>query len=402
MAGCSVVVLLYFWKRSKKLFAYALAGVPIVLAGISMFLWLVSPMVRERVNGMLHPEEDGAAVGRLVMWSDTLEMIKDQPVWGHGPGVFRWIYPSYKTILAQLWARYAHNEYLHLWAEYGVPGIVLLFLALGAGVFFLAREFLRADSEKVYMLYAGSLGIIVAACVHATFDYTFHIMSCVHAALFFIGLSMGVGGSGGSIKMHPVSKTMLSARAVLAVMLVGLMVMNARMYASDYFSRVADADRESLALDDAVGTYKRAISFDGRYWKPMMGIGHVYKTRTFWEWDENMKASYATNALAWYERALDYNPYEVEAVLGESKVYSTLGNYDKAFEKFEWLVEFAPRDQHFLLQYGMALRSAGFYKEALEIFREAWKAAPGNENTKMINLNISWLTKKVRSETKKP
>lgn len=402
MAGCAIVVLLFFWKRSKRLFAYAVALTPLVLAAISFSLWLASPMVRERVNGMLHPEEDRAAIGRLVMWKDTINMIRDEPVWGHGPGVFRWIYPSYRTIDSQLWARYAHNEYLQMLSEYGLPGIVLFVVALGSGIIYLLRGFLRSESEKAYMLYAGALGIASAACVHAMFDYTFHILSCVYAALFFIGVSMGVSGGSGEMAMQPVTKRMLAVRGVLAVIVLGLIVMNSRMYLSDYYIRQADTVRKKLSLDKAESIYSRALKSDTQNWRAAMGIGHIYKTRTFWEWDEDMKQTHSATSLAHYEAALRLNPYEVEAVLGESKVYTAVGNYEKAFEKYEWLVEFAPGDQHFLIQYGLALRSAGFYKEALTRFRQAWKVASGNEKTEMINLNIAWLQKKIRTESKKP
>jgi hypothetical protein len=71
---------------------------------------------------------------RVDMWTDTLVMWTDAPLWGHGLGSFNYLYPWYETASpfgleqffnAQMWAVAAHNEYLQVLAELGTIGLAL-------------------------------------------------------------------------------------------------------------------------------------------------------------------------------------------------------------------------------------------------------------------------------------
>ena len=59
-------------------------------------------------------------------------MIKDRPVFGHGPGSYRWLAEEYRRHMKFVnhLAEYAHNDYLQTLAEYGWVGTLLLAVPL--------------------------------------------------------------------------------------------------------------------------------------------------------------------------------------------------------------------------------------------------------------------------------
>ncbi len=89
-----------------------------------------------------------ALAGRLYLWSVAVPHVLEAPVWGHGPGSFVKLWPSWESAY---WARgapadqqrfvaaqdHAHLDYLEWLLELGLvgtaPRLLLLFMALRAG-----------------------------------------------------------------------------------------------------------------------------------------------------------------------------------------------------------------------------------------------------------------------------
>ncbi|MCP4624407.1 MAG: O-antigen ligase family protein, partial [bacterium] len=70
---------------------------------------------------------DGSAWYRLIVWQNCIEMIKDRPVLGLGPGGFQFFYPAYTNRVQVDLAfdkkkqiRRVHNDFLQLGAELGI------------------------------------------------------------------------------------------------------------------------------------------------------------------------------------------------------------------------------------------------------------------------------------------
>lgn len=80
-----------------------------------------------------------SANGRLLIWWNTLAMIQEHPLFGTGTGGWLANYMHYQAayftrhpdspfVLLADNVAYPYNEYLHLWTEQGLIGIMLLFL----------------------------------------------------------------------------------------------------------------------------------------------------------------------------------------------------------------------------------------------------------------------------------
>jgi tetratricopeptide (TPR) repeat protein len=329
-------------------------------------------MVRERVEGALASTRDPAAQARLMMWKDTVAMIKDQPVLGHGPGSYRWLYDHYKSHKLHFWFRYAHNEYLHILAEYGVVGFALL---AGTAAYVLFRLVCLVGSvqrDRDAYLVAGLLGSTAACLAHANFDYNLHLFSNMHVLVMFAGIVSACLYASGHLSARPM-------KALAAYMVWGggtllalvLLLASSQAFVSYGYSLLGDRRREKLDMDRASAYYTNAIRVDPGNWQAYLGMADGLSVLSFWNRDEAVKKEQAVQALECYEKALARNPFDTDVIHGKSKVHSMLGEDEKAIELLQAAVEFAPNDLLSLIELGLELRFAERYEEAYEVFVRA-------------------------------
>ncbi|MCP4665412.1 MAG: hypothetical protein GY849_03510 [Deltaproteobacteria bacterium] len=117
---------------------------------------------------------------RVIVWKATVEMIKDYPLLGAGPGTFATVFSQYQPP-SQGRYFYAHNDYLHFTAELG-----LVFIPIVAWMIILLyrRGFkkLKNESRLVRGTTLGALCGITAILVHSISDFNLQIPS--NALLF--------------------------------------------------------------------------------------------------------------------------------------------------------------------------------------------------------------------------
>ncbi|MDP8229998.1 MAG: O-antigen ligase family protein [Candidatus Gorgyraea atricola] len=123
----------------------------------------------ERLMNMENPQN--SITQRLNYWRTAIAIIKDQAIFGVGPGNFQEVFLGHKVGLGTD-TRYAHNIFLHIWSEIGILGLV--------GVFYLIINFFRkARSQSSYrFILCGGLVFIL----HNLIDNTFFMPQ---AALFW-------------------------------------------------------------------------------------------------------------------------------------------------------------------------------------------------------------------------
>jgi O-antigen ligase len=120
----------------------------------------------------------GEGDSRLSIWRDSLVILKDHPL-GIGLGNFKYVFPVYNlSNVSETRYLYAHNDYLHLLVEAGIPG----FLALVSGFFiFLGKSFKKVKQMKShhdplrFFLAIGALSSLVSIAFHSFFDFNLHM-----------------------------------------------------------------------------------------------------------------------------------------------------------------------------------------------------------------------------------
>jgi len=144
-------------------------------------------------------EQDPSINTRILIWKNTLQMIKDNPLWGSGIGTFKINYlnyqaeflktnPNYIKYFAN--AREAHNEYLHLGAELGLIGLGI-FVSIIFIFFYMALSFLKKEKnmEKKMILFGLFLGI-TCFLIHSLFTFPFHVLALGSTFFIILGLTI--------------------------------------------------------------------------------------------------------------------------------------------------------------------------------------------------------------------
>ncbi len=165
LAEALVVPLFWFLSRKKATATTAnqswgwlrLMIVSSLLLAVIISLIMLFPNSRNRVKSSINKFKQGG-VSRLLEaryyhWGNSLMMIKDHPLLGVGLGNWRFSYPLYYKSFArdplfnyQTQVRKAHNDYLQLAAECGIPAL-FLFLLLWGRQFYLLRYATTADDD---------------------------------------------------------------------------------------------------------------------------------------------------------------------------------------------------------------------------------------------------------------
>ena len=147
----------------------------LVPAGIAAILVLGPAPVLERLT-----VTDAASRDRYYMWQAGIDMIRDKPVFGQGPGMIQTVYPEYRWAEApNPRAPHLHDNALQIAAERGLPCLIwwvwLLAEAMGSAY----RELRRLDAPgtapgpEARWAAAAALATLVAVMVAGLFEYNF-------------------------------------------------------------------------------------------------------------------------------------------------------------------------------------------------------------------------------------
>jgi O-antigen ligase len=124
---------------------------------------------------------------RTHIWSVTLDVIKNNPIFGAGIGAFTVAYAKYDTFNGMERVEQAHNDYLQVLADAGVVGLII-------GLFFLYRLFKTGrESIQTHNLFrrgvaVGALAGCFAILVHSLFDFVLHTTAISILFLLLVAL----------------------------------------------------------------------------------------------------------------------------------------------------------------------------------------------------------------------
>ena len=176
LVGAGAVFIVYALRMSKTT-VWSLAFLVLLIAGLN-FSYISSKFERnttdssddfnEHVSSVTNVSTDASNLERINRWSCAVRMFMDQPLVGHGPGTYMFLYapyqrPSEKTIISTNGGNRgnAHSEYLSALCESGALGL-LTFLGLLMTVIVVAiNSYQRIEQDWIRgLLRVAFLGLI--------------------------------------------------------------------------------------------------------------------------------------------------------------------------------------------------------------------------------------------------
>lgn len=139
--------------------------------------------VLERIMSILNPTDTSSTL-RLALWESTWAMIMDKPIFGIGWGAYWLVYPEYDFFLNNVTIKifHAHNMYLNIAAEIGIPGLVA-FLSIMYGHIRLALSVIKEADE--YWCSGLILGIIAAITGMIINGFTDYVMFNIQLSMLY-------------------------------------------------------------------------------------------------------------------------------------------------------------------------------------------------------------------------
>lgn len=108
-------------------------------------------------------------------WKASIRMLVDAPLTGWGAGTYKWRYPAYQPVSNKIPFHHAHNDYLELAAETGLPGIFFFLLGLGLILGFTIKRFNQRTDRFSRCLTIGGWLAVFAILFHSLVDFPLQI-----------------------------------------------------------------------------------------------------------------------------------------------------------------------------------------------------------------------------------
>ncbi len=183
IAISSFVVIRRHTPRSKRVVNLAYL---VLLAALTLS-WVGFDAIAHRFAEV----EGSELAGRLPIWTDTLDVVRDFPLTGTGLNTYGTSMLVYQRHDLESQAVEAHNDYLQVAAEggvlLGIPVVALLFLLVRE----VRRRFReREDDQMEYWLRVGATTGLVAIAVQEAVEFSLQMPGI--AALFVVVLGIAV------------------------------------------------------------------------------------------------------------------------------------------------------------------------------------------------------------------
>ena len=173
------IVMYISQSRVRRRAKYTLFSISIILLVIVVvFFWennynRISLMIVDRFSA------------RIDLFKHTIEIAKDYYPFGSGPGSFEAIYFFELTDENNIWQSWAHNDFLEIFATYGVFGIVFITLLFALYILRIINLILRVKDHLLFFLFSSLIGLLI----HSFGDFPLQVYSILIYMVLILGIS---------------------------------------------------------------------------------------------------------------------------------------------------------------------------------------------------------------------
>jgi len=328
--------------------------------------------------------DDPSLLERVLIWKTAVETARHHPYIGVGPGNYQVYHPVYqqKFFSSDFWKEHisyptrVHNEFLDVFAETGIPGIMLFVLLLSG----IGRSGFRAIQRRgpparlAAGLMAGGAGLLL----YSNAQFPLHVISIGSYAWIFAGMIVILGENGllkeNFVKFrNPARKR---EKTLLAVTFSVLFAVFARNCAMPVLGQIA-FEHGATARDHGRIEHWLQLMDRGIFTRPgdlEMSVRYSMKANLASRYLEgDRKAEVLENGLAEAFRGLKYHPWDSRLHFQIGVILMKMNKPSEAIAPLEETVRLDPLNAAAFFNLGKACESSGLYKKAAFYYNKAVK-----------------------------
>ena len=360
-------------QRSSRVLALVCLG--LIIAGVALF-HAKSIRTQDRLG-------DTQVTGyerdlRLRIWPAAMAMWQDHFWTGVGPGHFDYRYRSYRDAHDKLQARagYAHNDYLNTLADYGLIGLVLVLLPLGAlywGVFWGWNFFRRKSndleqkkSNKAAFVLGAATGLF-AILLHSILDFNLHIPA--NAILAVTLMALITGHLRFATDRFWVSQRLMGrllATVILGAGITFLAWQGGRRATEQWWLQQANRADNAIAQRAAL---TKAFACEPMNSETAYTLAESLRLES-WQGRKDWK-KVGESALPWYQAAFGLNPYDPFNFSRYGMCLDWLKREAEAGQWFERAIKLDPHNNIIRAEMGWHYLQLEDYEKAQEWFHKS-------------------------------
>jgi O-antigen ligase len=334
------------------------------------------------------PDDNGPKVldasSRLQMWGATVHMWQDHPWWGVGPGHFDHRFREYRPEGFQEDPEHAHDDYLELFADWGLAGGIIVLGGIGIFIFGLVKTWPHVRREENdfgsgmssrYAFFLGAVSGLFALAVHSLVDFNLHVPANALAGVTLLGLV--ASNLRFATKRYWV-RTRLPAQWALTAVLGGLMIYLAaqgwRRGGEELWTKRAELVKmgPNYSMDQAA-MLQKALACEPDNYLTAYNIGECFRLQSL-DGGENY-ADLAQTALDFYTLGIRLNPDDAYCQLRSGMCLDWLGRHAEAEKCYAAAEMRDPNGNFMVANIGWHYVQIGDYAAARQWFIRANKLA---------------------------
>ncbi|MCR4279356.1 MAG: O-antigen ligase family protein [Candidatus Zambryskibacteria bacterium] len=375
-------------KRVRKVSLGILGGVLLIVGGFFLLkdtsVVTGSPVLARFATISTEELKSG---GRSFVWPMAIEGFKERPILGWGQDNFIYVFQKYysaEMYHLEPWFDRAHNIFLDWMVAGGILGLATYLALYGLALYIIWRK----DGEMTHMDKSILTGLLAAYFFHNFFVFD-HLVSYI---LFFSILAYVHSRNGGAVlgeKYDLGDKSFKIAGAFVLILLLGMLyVVNIKPLGTN--TAIISAIKGGRAAGGATETlesFRRAVdsSYLGREESITQLASNAAGLLTG-DAPAEVKNDFYTFARNVVAEEADGNPNYAKSQMMAGSFFSTTGAEAESIMYLERALALAPEKQQIYFELGSAYINSNDRARALEIFREAYEMAPGNQEALTIYL----------------
>jgi len=373
----------FILRKGKSRFIFFMSILLLITIGIFVFNATDMNLLLNRMSS--YGELDFS--GRCEIWKGTLDLIKDNWLFGVGPGAFIYNFPKYRPAGLNMFVNYAHSDYLQVFSEMGI-------FALGLMVFIITRIIRKGLATfkiartpfKSWISLSLAVGVLTIS-LHGLGDFNFYIPANAIIFTVFCGLIFNVSSKKEKkypqlmLKVNPALGTFFKSLTLITIITLIIFISTALL--AEICSTASDRALIRNNMEKAEHLSLVAITMCPFNHSYPYKLANIYDKKAQGEADGRQ---YINKSVERYKEALHLNPIDAWSWIGLADSYYQLSRYpaidynffelaDSAYRKaidldpVNWY--YLKKHAGFLLNSGNAALSSQMYKRVSHAMSES-------------------------------